>query len=372
MTGNLTAVVMPKWGLAMLEGMVSKWHVQEGAEIRPGLEICDIETSKIANAMESQVAGRILRRVAAEGATLPVGALLAVVGDGKASADEIDAFVSKFEAEFAAVISQAAAEGPASRKLQVDDRQINYLKLGSAESAPIIFVHGFGSDLNSWMFNQPQLAQTHTTYALDLPGHGESDKQVQEGSVIEFAEAVAKFMDGLNIDRAHLVGQSLGGAIAMQLSASHPEKAASLTLISTAGLGPDINIPYIEAFIGATGRKDLKPELEKLFADPQQVSRDMINNVLKYKRMDGVEQVLKAIAASCFAGGRQSTVMREHLAGFKGPIQVIFGERDAIIPARHAEGLPPDIRVHIIAAAGHMPHMEAASEVNRLIAEVAK
>jgi pyruvate dehydrogenase E2 component (dihydrolipoamide acetyltransferase) len=372
MTSNLTAVVMPKWGLAMLEGMVSKWHVHEGAEVRPGLEICDIETSKIANAMESHVTGRMLRRVAAEGATLPVGALLAVVGDSTASADEIDTFISRFEAEFAVAASQAAAVEPANRKVQVDGRQINYLKLGSAEGSPIIFVHGFGSDLNSWMFNQPQLAETHATYALDLPGHGESDKQVREGTVIEFAEVVVMFMDGLRIDRAHLVGQSLGGAIATQVAASHPEKVASLTLVSSAGLGPDINMPYIEAFIRATGRKDLRPELEKLFADPEQVSRDMINNVLKYKRMDGVEQVLKTIAASCFAGGQQRAVMREHLVGFRGPVQIIFGARDEIIPARHAEGLPSNIRVRIIPAAGHMPHMEAAGEVNRLIAEVSR
>ncbi|HYM99749.1 MAG TPA: acetoin dehydrogenase dihydrolipoyllysine-residue acetyltransferase subunit, partial [Aestuariivirgaceae bacterium] len=253
-----------------------------------------------------------------------------------------------------------------------DARQINYLKLGSAEGVPIILVHGYGADLNSWMFNQPQLAESHTTYALDLPGHGESDKKLAEGSLREFADAVAGFMDALQIERAHLVGQSLGGGIVLQFAVDHPGKIASLTLISSAGLGTDINMPYIEAFIGATGRKDLKPELEKLFADPQLVSRDMINTVLKYKRMDGVDQVLRTVAAKSFAGGKQRTVLRDQLANIKSPVQIIFGAQDQIIPAKHAEGLGENVKVRIIPEASHMPHMEAVGEVNRLIGEIAK
>jgi pyruvate dehydrogenase E2 component (dihydrolipoamide acetyltransferase) len=372
MSEKIRPIVMPKWGLAMQEGMLAKWHVPEGAELTPGLEVCDIETSKIANAMESTVTGRVLRRVAAEGSTLPVGALLAVVGEGKVSAAELDAFVSKFEEEFAAAASKAAAEEPANRVVEAGGHRINYLKLGTAEGAPIILVHGFASDLNTWMFNQPQLAENHTTYALDLPGHGESDKSLSEGSVAEFAGAVAQFMDALRIERAHLVGQSLGGAIVLQFAADQPDRAASLTLISSAGLGADINMPYIEAFTQASGRKELKPELEKLFADPQLVSRDMINNVLKYKRMDGVPALLRTIAAASFAGGRQAAVLRDRLPGIEVPVQIIFGAQDQIIPAKHAEGLGEKVKVRIIPHASHMPHMEAAGEVNRLIADLAK
>jgi pyruvate dehydrogenase E2 component (dihydrolipoamide acetyltransferase) len=372
MSANLKAIVMPKWGLAMQEGMLAKWHIEEGSEVKPGLEVCDIETSKIANAMEASVAGRVLRRVASEGTTLPVGALLAVVGDSTASAEEVDRFVAKFEEEFAAAAKEAAAEEPANRKVEVGGRQMNYLKLGNAEGVPIILVHGFGADLNGWMFNQPQLAESHTTYALDLPGHGGSDKKIGDGSVRDLADVLAGFMDALGIDRAHLVGQSLGGAIILKLATDHPEKAASLTLISSAGLGEDINMAYVEAFIRATGRKDLKPELEKLFADPNLVSRDMINDVLKYKRMDGVDQVLRTIAGNVFAGGKQSLILREKLAAIKVPVQVIFGAQDQIIPARHAEGLSGNVKVKVIPQAGHMPHMEAASEVNRLILDMAK
>jgi pyruvate dehydrogenase E2 component (dihydrolipoamide acetyltransferase) len=372
MSASLKAIVMPKWGLAMQEGMLAKWRIAEGGEVKPGLEVCDIETSKIANAMEASVSGRVLRRVAGEGATLPVGALLAVVGDSAATAEEVDRFIAKFEEEFAAAAKESGTEEEASRHVEVGGRQINYLKLGNAEGDPILLVHGFGADLNTWMFNHPQLAQSRSTYALDLPGHGASHKQVTDGSVKELADTVAGFMDALAIERAHLVGQSLGGAIVLQLALDHPDKAASLTLISSAGLGDDINMAYIEGFIAATGRKDLKPELEKLFADPGLVSRDMINDVLKYKRMDGVDHVLKTIAGSAFAGGKQSAILKERLGAIKVPVQVIFGAKDQIIPARHAEGLSGNIKVKVIPEASHMPHMEAASEVNRLILDLAR
>ena len=72
-------IVMPKWGLAMQEGMVAEWHIAPGAEITAGQEIMDIETSKIANVYESPVGGTFRKIVVENGATVPVGALLGVV-----------------------------------------------------------------------------------------------------------------------------------------------------------------------------------------------------------------------------------------------------------------------------------------------------
>ncbi|MEV2256334.1 alpha/beta fold hydrolase [Streptomyces sp. NPDC050147] len=72
-------------------------------------------------------------------------------------------------------------------------------------------VHGYGGDNNSWLFVQEPLAARHTVYALDLPGHGESGKEVGDGSLASLAAVVTDFLDALGIERAHLVGHSLGG-----------------------------------------------------------------------------------------------------------------------------------------------------------------
>src|SRR4029077_14432827 len=109
------------------------------------------------------------------------------------------------------------------------------LKMGD-EGPAVLFLHGFGGDLNSWMFNQPQLAMGRTSFAFDLPGHGDSDKNLNDGALEALSATAAGVMDSLGIDSAHLVGHSLGGAIALRLAADHPGRVLSLTLISTAGL----------------------------------------------------------------------------------------------------------------------------------------
>ena len=108
-----------------------------------------------------------------------------------------------------------------------------------------------------------------------------------------------------------------------------------------------------------------------LVADPALVTRDMVEDVLKYKRLDGVDAALNKIADALFPGGRQADTLRDSLGKVKVPVQVIVGAKDRVIPAAHAEGLPGNVKVHVIDNAGHMPHMEASSEVNRLIDEIA-
>jgi pyruvate dehydrogenase E2 component (dihydrolipoamide acetyltransferase) len=92
----------------------------------------------------------------------------------------------------------------------------------------------------------------------------------------------------------------------------------------------------------------------------------MVEDLLKYKRLDGVQAVLRGLAAAMFKDGRQERNLAQDLARLALPIQVVWGAKDAIIPAAHAKALP-NARVEIIDAAGHMAQMEAAGRVNELI-----
>ncbi len=374
MAGEIHSIVMPKWGLAMEEGTVTAWQIAEGAVIAKGQENADIETSKIANVFESPVSGKVRRLVAPTGEALPVGALLAVVADDKVGDGEIDAFVAKFnEALKEQLAAKASEKKPEPESVEIaGGGRIRYLKLGGGEGAPVLFIHGFGGDLNNWLFNQEALAESRTTYAIDLPGHGGSSKDVGAGDLGAMTAAAAAWMAAMKIDRAHLVGHSMGGAVALQLAATQPDKVASATLISPAGLGPDISVEYINGFIEVSRGKKLEPVLQMLVANPALVTRDMIEDVLKFKRIDGVDAALKKMRDAMFPGGKQGAILRDVLGKVKAPIQVISGAQDRIIPAAHAQGLPGNVKVHSLANAGHMPHMEAASDVNRLIAEIAK
>ncbi len=368
MTGELHAITMPKWGLAMDEGMVVAWHVEEGARLGIGDEVLDIETTKITNALECPAGGVLCRRLVAEGETVPVGALLGVIAAGAAGAAEaaeIEAFIARFEAAFAVAAAEAATETASQPEIvEAAGWRLNYQRAGEAaagsEAAPIVLVHGFGGDLNTWLFNQPDLAETHTVYALDLPGHGRSGKDVGAGDLAALSGALGAFLDALGIGRAHLSGHSLGGAVALDLALGRPETAASLTLIAPAGLGPEIDMAFIDGFIAAGRRKEMKAVLQMLFADPGAVSRDMVEEVLRYKRLDGVAAALRGIAGAVFPGGRQGTVLAERLSELAQPVQVIWGREDRIVPPAQAEGLPANVAVTAIENAGHMPQMEAA------------
>ncbi len=382
MSGTLQAITMPKWGLAMDEGMVVAWHVEEGARFDGSDEILDIETTKITNALESTAAGDLCRRVAREGETLPVGALLGVIAEGVASgvveAGEVDAFIARFNENFAVAAAEASTQAASEPEIvETAGWRLNYLRAGpsavagESEDSPIVLVHGFGGDLNNWLFNQPDLAQNHCVYALDLPGHGRSSKDVGAGDLGVLSDALGAFLDALGIGRAHLCGHSLGGAVVLDLALRRPETAASLTLISSAGLGPEINGSFIDGFIAAGRRKEMKAVLALLFAAPGAVSRDMIEELLRYKRLDGVEAALRGIAEAVFPGGRQAVVLAERLSELAQPVQVIQGREDRILPPAQAEDLPANVAVTMIEDAGHMPQMEAAAEVNRLIRAIA-
>ncbi|UEM06434.1 acetoin dehydrogenase dihydrolipoyllysine-residue acetyltransferase subunit [Skermanella rosea] len=371
MTNEIKALAMPKWGLAMTEGAVTAWLAEEGAAVREGDEILEIETTKITNVYESPIAGTLRRRTVEAGQTVPVGALLGVVADPGVPDADIDAFVARFQEEFAVEAAEAGeASGPEPRFVEAGGRRLRYLMMGEGEdgAAPLVLIHGFGGDLNNWQFNQPALAEDRPVYALDLPGHGGSEKSGGQGGVPELAGVVRDFLNALGIQRTHLAGHSMGGAVALHLAAEEPSRVASVTLVCSAGLGEEVNLDYIEGFIAAERRKEMKSVLEMLFADPSLVSRDMVEELLKYKRLDGVGAALRSIADATFAGGRQAHVLAGRLGQVTAPVQAVWGAADRIIPARHAEALGEGRR-HVFDGAGHMVHMEKAGEFNRLMSD---
>ncbi len=352
----------------MKEGKVVAWLVTEGAQISPGDEVAEVEPEKILAAVEAHEVGVLRRRVAGEGEVQPVGALLAVLADTGTSDAEIDAFVVDFQANFVPP-PRTEEEGAGTQTVDVNGRAIRYLKRGETGD-PVILIHGFGGDLNNWLFNHETIAVKHVVYALDMPGHGGSTKDAGDATLDTFAGVLLGFMEVLEIAKVHLVGHSMGGAIALTFALAHPDRTASLTLIGSAGLGSEIDGTYIEGFVAAQRRKDMRPQLEKLFQDPSLLTRQLVEDVLKFKRIDGVQAALKAIADQIFPEGVQATVLRDRLGDLPLPVLLIWGDKDRIIPSSHAQGFAKNVRTEIIGGTGHMVQMEAPAEVNCLLQRV--
>ena len=250
---------------------------------------------------------------------------------------------------------------------EVGGLRVRYADRGFGDSV-VLLLHGFGGDLDNWMFNLDSLAEKHRVLALDLPGHGQSVKTNVDPSLFGMATFVSKFLDVLSVSSVHVVGHSMGGAIAMQLVSDSPETVKSLGLICSAGLGPDINSDYLRGFVEAQSQQELKLVLQQLFADESLVNLQLVNDLLNYKRIDGVEATLNALSETLISAG-EHTFLTDNIVASGIPVLVIWGKQDRIIPVSHAQNYSAAggscVEVEIFDSAGHMVQMENAHDVNR-------
>jgi len=357
---------MPKWGLAMKEGSVTSWLKNEGEEIKKGEVIVEIETEKVVNEFESPHDGILLRKILNENEKVSVGSLIGVLGEQNISSEEINKFVEDFQSNFVP-LETAKEEIDLEKTILINNHSINYLNISDDKDENIIFIHGFGGDLNNWMFNQEELSNYYNTYALDLPGHGKSSKNIDFGNLNFLTDIIAKFCIEKKLKKVNIVGHSLGGGIGINLANENKDLVKSLILISPIGLGEEID-SYIKNFIEADSRKELKPELEKLYYDSTLITRDLVNEVLKFKRLDGVSESLNKIMKECiYENNKQKNNLIKILNNLKNKVDIIWGDEDKIIPSKHIKNLTSNVNCHILNNSGHMSHVEKSKEVNNII-----
>lgn len=233
---------------------------------------------------------------------------------------------------------------------------------------PILFLHGLGGDRRMWLYQVPAFCGRYPTVVVDLRGHGRSSRPTDDFTVADMARDVLRLTRVLGIERAHIVGLSMGGLVAQQLAGDFPLVIASLTLCDTFASIP----PQLESF----ARETLAWIAEHDMAEVARVRvraafSDHVDPALcEY----WIEQVAKNDKATYERAARAtfSFSAAGRLAGLNVPVLVMVGAEDRVTPPPLAHELAaqiPGARVVEIPRAGHISNAENPAAFNRALAD---
>lgn len=247
--------------------------------------------------------------------------------------------------------------------VDLDGVRIRTRQKGSSDDT-VLLVHGLGGDATSWTLNQKALATARRVIAIDLPGHGGSSRSIGDGGIPSIARLIADLPDALNIDRFDLVGLSMGGAVALELALHHGSRVRSLTCVSSAGFGDEINTDFINGYLRAETMQAMRPNIAILFHDDRRVNDAMVSYAVMARQNPEFRAGIARMTEANFPAGRQRYTYTDRLQDLAMPLHLIWGRHDRIAPPTHAERLTSTLPVTIIEDAGHMPNVEAADAFN--------
>jgi len=240
------------------------------------------------------------------------------------------------------------------------------LQAGSGD--PVVFIHGFGGELSAWRPFLMHLGVANPVLGIDLPGHGGAAESVAD-TFDDLVEAVRQALAAQAVERVHFVGHSLGAAVATAIAGGGDLDVRSLTLLAPTGLGPKINGDYFDGFLSASTEAALRAWLDLLVHDPANMPGVLARATLAAREGGALVRNQSRLAAGIFAGNTQLFSVREALNRYVGPARIVVGREDRIVPPEQAEGAPPHVALHRLAQIGHLPQLEAAPLVGRLVAQ---
>ena len=267
------------------------------------------------------------------------------------------------------------------RSIDTAELRTRYLTAGSGSA--LILLHGAGENATDWQWVLPELAPTHCVYALDLIGASEARTDGTR-SPKSYASLVATFLAALGIERAAVVGHSLGGLIALHFALSAPSQVTALGLVDSAGLGRAIHpamigmiVPGAGDFgtawsmtpIGALQRIGFRAPL--LFAHPERAPAEWYAEQYRLAQLPNFLPEVVAVLRTQIDLGGQRVVLLDELPRLRMPTLVVWGERDLIFPLAQAQSAIGHLRngqLAVIPDCGHLPHVEEPARCAAAIA----
>ncbi|MGW8724925.1 alpha/beta fold hydrolase [Streptomyces sp. NPDC055808] len=242
----------------------------------------------------------------------------------------------------------------------------------AGQGPPVVLIHGIGDSSATWAELIPGLARRYTVLAPDLLGHGASDKPRADYSVAAYANGLRDLLGVLGVERATLVGHSLGGGVAMQFAYQYPELTERLVLVGAGGVGREVNpvlraatLPGAELALALLARPALRRptrlvvELMRLLGtDLGQDAPDLLGLVDALPDARSRSVFVRTLRAVVDPRGQVVTMLDRCYLTAGMPTLLIWGSRDSVVPEAHAHrahAAMPGSRLEVFEGAGHFP-----------------
>lgn len=252
---------------------------------------------------------------------------------------------------------------PALRSTTVLGHTIKYHDVGSGPS--LLLIHGIGGDADEWAFCFEAFSKSHRVIAIDLLGFGRSDKPQFDYHIAVFVEVIEEFLRVLKIERASVLGESLGGWIASAFALKFPQCVDKLVLVDAAGVWGEIAELPIDLRVST--RDHLRKVFQLLFFDKRLATDEFVDMAyqLHLERGDGptIESVLRNTAAER---------LDDVIGRLNMPTLIVWGEQDEMIPLNVGNNLHRLVcgsQLEVIPQCGHLPALEQPAEFVKRVLE---
>lgn len=242
--------------------------------------------------------------------------------------------------------------------LQIDENKIRYLESGTSQKT-LVLVHGLGASAERWNKVIPIFAKNYRVLVPDLIGFGYSDKPLVDYTPDFFSDFLKKFFNAINIDRASVVGSSLGGQISAEFTISNPQNVEKLILTSPSGV-LDHSTPALDAYIMAAlypNEINAKKAFELMEGSGEEVPEDVVNGFIERMKLPNA----KLAFMSTILGLKNSKLVASKLESITNPTLIIWGVDDPVIPIENSDVFVSKIRgcrLFKIDKCGHTPYVQ--------------
>ena len=270
---------------------------------------------------------------------------------------------------FAAQQPQPAAA--TEKDVVVYGQKIHYLETGSGPT--VILLHGLGGTLQNWSFTIAPLAQQFHVIVPDQIGFGKSDKPLTNYRVRTYVDFLDQFCKQMKIERATLVGNSMGGWIAAAYTIAFPEKVERLVLADATGLAPPADFDYKTLYaLNPSTREGMKQLAAKVFFNKMFTTDNVIDQLMVQRMAAGDGYTIGSLIESV---GRREDFLDGQVGKIKTPTLIVWGREDGLVLLSEGQRLQKEIansKLVVFDQCGHFPQVEKAAEFNTALLEFLK